>query len=135
MKIGMKMSTRTHYLAVLPLITASVSAGSFALTVTADAQEAGSERLFQQRCGACHSLQAGQNGNGPHLAGVIGRTAGSIEAARYSDAMRNSGIVWDSGSLDAFLAAPREVVPGTRMTVSIPDPAQRAAIIAYLENQ
>lgn len=135
MKISMKMSTGTHYLAVLLLITASGSAGSFALTAPAEAQEAGSERLFQQRCGACHSLQAGQNGIGPHLAGIIGRIAGSIEAARYSDAMRNSGIVWDSGSLDAFLASPRNVVPGTRMTASIPDPAQRAAIIAYLENQ
>lgn len=131
----MKMSTGTRYLAVLLLITASGSAGLFALTAAAEAQEAGSERLFQQRCGACHSLQADQNGIGPHLAGVIGRTAGSIEAARYSDAMRDSSIVWDSGSLDAFLAAPREVVPGTRMTVGIPDPAQRAAIIAYLENQ
>ena len=135
MEIGMKISIGTHYLAVLLLITASGSAGLFALTAGAEAQEVDGERLFQQRCGACHSLQAGQNGIGPHLAGVIGRTAGSIEAARYSDAMRDSGIVWDSGSLDAFLAAPREVIPGTRMTVSIPDPAQRAAIITYLENQ
>lgn len=131
----MKMSTATRHLAALLLTTASGSAGSFALTAPAEAQEAGGERLFQQRCGACHSLEAGQNGVGPHLAGVIGRTAGSIETARYSAAMRDTGIVWDSGSLDAFLAAPREVVPGTRMTVSFPDPAQRAAIITYLENQ
>ncbi len=131
----MKMSTGTHGLAVLLLIAASGSAGLFALTAAAESQDVNSERLFQQRCGACHSLQAGQNGTGPHLAGVIGRTAGSIEAARYSDAMRDSGIVLDSGSLDAFLAAPREMVPGTRMTFGIPDPAQRAAIIAYLENQ
>lgn len=131
----MKMSIGTYYVAVLLLITACGSAGLFALTAVARAQDVGGERLFRQRCGACHSLQAGQNGIGPHLAGVIGRTAGSLEAARYSDALRDSGIVWDSGSLDAFLAAPGEVVPGTRMTVSVPDPDQRATIITYLENQ
>lgn len=135
MKIAMKMSTRAHDLAALLLIATSVSAGLFALTAAAEAQEAGSERLFQQRCGACHSVHVGQNGLGPHLAGVIGRLAGSIESARYSDAMRDSGIVWDSGSLDAFLAAPRRVVPGTTMTVSVPDAAQRAAIISFLESR
>jgi cytochrome c len=135
MEIGMKMSVGTPCFAGLLLIAASGSAGLFALTAAAEAQEASSEELYQQRCGACHSLEAGQNGIGPHLAGVIGRTAGSIEAANYSDALRNSGIVWDAGSLDAFLTAPRAVVPGTRMTVSITDPAQRAAIITYLANQ
>jgi len=131
----MKISIGTYCLAVLLLTTASESAGFFALTAAAEAQEVGGEQLFQRRCGACHSLQVGQNGIAPHLSDIIGRTAGSIEAARYSDSLRDSGIVWDRGSLDAFLAAPREVVPGTRMTVSVSDPAQRAAIITYLENQ
>ncbi|QTP57796.1 c-type cytochrome [Billgrantia antri] len=125
----------THDLAALLLIAASVSTGFSTLAAVAEAQDVSGERLFQQRCSACHTLQSHQNGFGPHLAGVIGRTAGSIETARYSDALRNSGIVWDRGALEAFLAAPSEVVPGTRMTVSIPDPAQRAAIISYLENQ
>lgn len=104
------------------------------LPVPASAQQADGERMFRQRCGACHSLEPGQNRAGPHLSGVVGRTAGSIEGARYSAAMRESGIVWDSQSLDAFLAAPRQVVPGTSMTVGVPDAAQRAAIVSHLES-
>lgn len=99
------------------------------------AQQAGGEQLFRQRCGACHSIDPGQNRSGPHLAAVIGRPAGSIEGARYSSAMRESGIIWDGQALDTFLAAPRQTVPGTTMTVGVPDAAQRAAIIAYLESQ
>jgi cytochrome c len=111
-----------------------VAVGLFA-PVAASAQQADGERLFRQRCGACHSMEAGQNRVGPHLSGVVGRAAGSVEGARYSDAMRDSGIVWDNQSLDTFLAAPRETVPGTTMTISIPDATQRAAIITYLESQ
>ncbi|CDG51200.1 MULTISPECIES: c-type cytochrome [Halomonadaceae] len=131
----MKTTNESPHLAALLLFATGILAGFFALATAVKAQETGSERLFQQRCGSCHSLQIGQNGIGPHLAGVIGRAAGSIEGARYSDAMRDSGIVWDNRSLDTFLAAPHEVVPGTRMTVTVPDDTQRAAIIDYLENQ
>jgi cytochrome c len=103
------------------------------LPAAASAQQADGERLFRQRCGTCHSLEPSQNRAGPHLSGVIGRTAGSVEGARYSAAMREFGIAWDSQSLDTFLAAPRQMVPGTSMTVGVPNAAQRAAIISYLE--
>lgn len=97
------------------------------------AQQADGERLFRQRCGACHTMDPGQNRAGPHLSGIIGRTAGSVEGARYSAAIRESGVVWDSQSLDTFLAAPRQMIAGTTMAVGVPNAAQRAAIIAYLE--
>ncbi|GAB1581103.1 c-type cytochrome [Phyllobacterium phragmitis] len=103
------------------------------LPAAASAQQADGERLFRQRCGTCHSLEPGQNRAGPHLSGIMGRKAGSIEGARYSAALRESNIVWDSQSLDTFLAAPRQMVPGTQMTVGVPNAAQRAAIITYLE--
>lgn len=90
------------------------------------------ERLFRARCGTCHSVNGGENRMGPHLSGLLGRSAGSIEGARYSKALGASGIVWDEQRLQAFLANPRQVVPGTTMTVSIRDETQRSAIIAYL---
>ncbi|MCV3207375.1 c-type cytochrome [Mesorhizobium sp. YC-39] len=108
-------------------------AAGLLLPAAASAQQADGERLFRQRCGTCHSLEPGQNRVGPHLSGIIGRMAGSVEGARYSAALRESGIVWDSQSLDTFLAAPRQRVPGTSMTVGVPNAAQRAAIISYLE--
>ncbi|TIO09901.1 c-type cytochrome [Mesorhizobium sp.] len=110
-----------------------LAAAGLLLPAAASAQQVDGERLFRQRCGTCHSLEPGQNRVGPHLSGVIGRMAGSVEDGRYSAALRESGIVWDSQSLDAFLAAPRQRVPGTSMTVGVPNAAQRAAIIVYLE--
>lgn len=101
----------------------------------ASAQQAEGERLFRQRCAGCHSLNAGENRTGPHLAALMGRAAGSVEGARYSDAMSASSVIWSAETLDTFLAAPRQLVPGTRMTVSVPNAAQRAAIIEFLESQ
>jgi cytochrome c len=96
---------------------------------------AAGERAFRTRCASCHSVEPGQNRAGPSLAGVVGRKAGSVEGARYSQALRDSGITWDAQSLDGFLADPRQAVPGTSMTVRLADAAQRAAIIAYLSSQ
>ncbi len=90
------------------------------------------ERLYQQRCGSCHSIEPGQNRLGPHLSGVVGRAAGTVEGARYSSDMQKSGIVWDDKTLDTYLDNPRGVVPRTTMTVALRDPEQRSAIIDYL---
>ncbi|QDL93231.1 c-type cytochrome [Paroceanicella profunda] len=100
----------------------------------AGAQGAEGERLFRQRCAACHSVETGGRGSGPSLAGVLGRRAGTLGGARYSQAMQGAGLVWDAETLDAFLQNPRDTVPGTRMAVRIPDPEQRAAIISFLRD-
>jgi cytochrome c len=53
---------------------------------------------------------------------------------RYSRAMKNSNIVWDEKSLDAFIAAPQKALPGTTMPFSgLPDQQERVDLIAYLE--
>ncbi len=99
----------------------------------ARAQEADEgERLFRQRCASCHTIQAGQNRIGPHLAQLAGRQAGSVEGARYSPALRAADLTWDEATLDRFLANPRATVPGTTMTFSIPNEAQRRSIIGFL---
>lgn len=103
--------------------------------LAASAQETGDgERQFRQRCAACHALEAGQNKAGPHLDGLIGRKAGSVEGARYSRAMQAAEITWDERTLDGFLANPRKAVAGTTMVVGVPNEAQRKAIIAYLKS-
>jgi len=48
--------------------------------------------------------------------------------------MKNSNVVWDEKSLDAFIMAPQKVVPGNTMPFpGIQDPEQRNDLIAYLE--
>jgi cytochrome c len=114
---------------------AFMAALSVGHSLAASAQEAGDgERQFRQRCAACHALQAGQNKAGPHLAGIIGRKAGSVEGARYSRALQGSQIVWDDATLDNFLANPRKAVAGTTMMIGVPNADQRKAIIAYLKS-
>ena len=65
---------------------------------------------------------------------LFGRRAGSVQGFAYSDAMRNSGIVWSETTLDQFLTNPQAYVPGTRMTFTgLPDAQERADVIAYLK--
>ncbi len=86
-------------------------------------------------CRACHSVdKGGKNGIGPNLNGVAGRQAASAPGFNYSPALKGAKLRWDDQSLDTFLAAPAKKVPGTRMPIGTPDPAKRAAIIAYLKS-
>jgi cytochrome c len=83
-------------------------------------------------CSACHSVN-GSDGVGPHLNGVIGRKAGTVAGFSYSGAVKQSNIVWDANSLDAYIADPQKAIPGNHMPYSgLPDATARADIVAYL---
>ena len=46
-----------------------------------------------------------------------------------------SGGIWTAQRLDAFLADPASLAPGTPMTYRMEDPAERAAVVAFLQDQ
>lgn len=120
---------------IFGLLTSIVSAWG---TTTAFAQEADAatgQKLLQQRCGACHQIETTRNGVGPHLQGVIGRTAGSVEGFKYSPALMDSGITWNSETLETYLANPTAMVRGTRMTQRFNNADERRAIIEFLSSQ
>lgn len=85
-------------------------------------------------CAACHSVQPGVAGKvGPGLAGAYGVKAGSREGYAYSQALKESGLVWTPETLDKWLTKPGALVPGTKMAfIGLAKPEDRAAVIAYL---
>ena len=113
---------------------AAVLASPLALAHT-DAQAQDGARIYNQ-CKACHALDAGVNRVGPSLAALEGRAAGAVDGFRYSNALKDSGIVWDKDTLGAYLEDPRGYIPGNRMAFrGIRDEGQRDAVIEYLFSQ
>jgi cytochrome c len=91
--------------------------------------------LFLQ-CRACHSLvpETEPGKIGPTLYGVIGRAAGTQPGFTYSEAVAKSGITWTATDIDKWLERPSEFLPGNKMVfVGVQNPADRAAIIAYIQ--
>lgn len=71
-----------------------------------------------KKCVSCHEVEKLRNKMGPHLNGLVGRTAGTVDGFKYSQAMRDagaSGLVWDEANLHEFISSPKKKVPGTSM--------------------
>lgn len=102
-----------------------------ALTHAADAKHGG--EVYAEACADCHSVKEGKAKKGPSMFGIIGRQAGSVADFNYSDAMRQSKLSWTPDQLGAFLKAPKQKVPGTKMKLDgdLTD-AEIADLLAYL---
>lgn len=74
---------------------------------------------FQRKCSVCHTLKEdGANRAGPTLHRVFGRKAGSLPGYDYSDALKNSPIIWNAETISAlFEHGPDIMVPGTKMPI------------------
>ncbi len=86
--------------------------------------------LYETRCTSCHSIE--YPAAGPAHKGLFGRKAGSSPGYAYSNALKDSKVVWSAETLDKWLSGPEAFIPGQKMYISIPDAAERADIIAYL---
>jgi cytochrome c2 len=115
------------------LVVALIAAGLAVSAGAAIAQPGNAAKgsdVYDDRCSGCHVI--GGVGQGPNLAGVVGRKAGAASGFDYTDALKNSGLTWTAANLDHWLAGPAKLVPGTAMTVVVPDSAERRDLIAYL---
>jgi glucose/arabinose dehydrogenase len=93
--------------------------------------------FFQQNCALCHATRLGPgntlvSGQGPDLLGVIGRRAGAGSNFNFTKVLVESRLIWDSATLDRFLANPTAAVPGTSMPIPVPSAENRRNLIAYL---
>jgi glucose/arabinose dehydrogenase len=91
--------------------------------------------LFQQTCALCHASGREQRlaaGQGPLLAGVVGRPAAALSSFGYTKALEASHLTWDSVTLNRFLSGPTALVPGTAMVITVANPADRSDLIAFL---
>jgi cytochrome c len=103
------------------------------LTAHAAGQDAGAGKdVFAKRCSGCHAPDSEKEG--PRLRGVVGRKAGTVPGFPYSDALRNSGIVWNESLLDKWLENPQAVVKDNDMEFHVANAAEREAVIAYLKS-
>jgi cytochrome c len=87
------------------------------------------------KCLACHAIGEGaKNKVGPEQNGLDGRKAGTVEGYSYSDANKNSGIVWDEAQFKEYIKDPRAKIPGTKMTFAgIKNDAEINDLWAYLK--
>ncbi|MBU6210778.1 MAG: c-type cytochrome [Gammaproteobacteria bacterium] len=94
-------------------------------------------KLLYIQCRACHDLQPSEIEKiGPNLANLMGRKAAADPAFDYSPALQAAAgkLVWDRAMLDRWIEKPAAVVPGNTMAFAgVSNPADRAALLAYLE--
>ena len=84
-------------------------------------------------CKACHEIATPKKKVGPSLQGLMGRTAGTLADFPFSDAMKNSGIVWNADTLKAYLADPKGNIPGNKMPFAgVKKPDDLDNLLAYL---
>ncbi len=95
--------------------------------------DAAAGRQVFRKCQACHSLEAGKNGLGPSLAGIVGEKAAAVPGYNFSPAMKASNLTWTAETLDDYLTDPQKAVPGNKMPFpGLKTERERSAVIAFL---
>ncbi len=99
------------------------------------AQDAAAGAKVFNQCRACHQVgETAKNLIGPKLNGLFGRTAGSVEGFKYSDANVKSGIVWSEAIFAEYIRDPKAKIPGTKMVYAgLKNDQQVADLTAFLK--
>lgn len=95
----------------------AIAAMSIAATATiAAAQDVAAGQHSFNKCLPCHAIGPdAENKIGPELNGLDGRHSGTAPNYSYSDANKNSGIVWNEEIFAEYIKDPRAKIPGTKM--------------------
>jgi cytochrome c len=123
-------------------LTSFALAAAAAITLAAspafaEGDAAKGEAVFK-KCQACHNATEEKNKVGPHLVGIMGRKAGSVEGYKYgkglTDAAEKIG-EWDEAELIEYLANPKGYVGGpSKMAFKLTKEDERMDVVAYLKS-
>merc|ERR1712117_878631 len=79
------------------------------------------------------NAKGGMTKQGPPLFGIMGRQSGTCEGFAYSEANKNSAIIWSDKHLYEYLVNPKKYILGTKMVFAgLKKESERADLIAYL---
>jgi cytochrome c len=94
------------------------------------------EALYRQACYGCHALEPGADSPAaPTLHDILGRRIAARPGFNYSPALRRLAareVRWTRELMDAYLADPETVAPGTEMSFIGMSDVQRRALIDWL---
>jgi cytochrome c len=115
----------------LPALVAALALSS----VAAQAQDLAAGEQSFRKCLPCHAVGDGAaNKVGPELNGLDGRKAGTAANYSYSDANKNSGLVWNEATFKEYIANPMAKIPGTKMAFpGIKNETEIGNLWAYLK--
>ena len=97
-----------------------------------------------RKCAGCHKIEEGKKGGmGPNLWGIYGKQSGQVEKYRYSEWLKESGIIWTRETLQAWLSNRKtreeyfgkDVFKTKMMWTGIKKEEDMNAILDYLEKQ
>jgi cytochrome c len=113
-------------------IAVTILIGSMGIASAQDV--AAGEKSFR-KCLPCHSIGPdAKNKVGPEQNGLDGRKAGTVSGFNYTDANKNSGIVWNEETFKSYIADPRAKIPGTKMIFpGIKNPQEATDLWAYIK--
>ena len=113
------------------VIAATLALSSFA----AQAQDLAAGEQSFKKCLPCHAVGDGAaNKVGPQLNGLDGRKAGTAPDYAYSDANKNSGMVWNEATFKDYIVNPMAKIPGTKMAFpGIKNETEIGNLWAYLK--
>jgi cytochrome c len=106
-----------------------------AISASVAAQDVENGKAVWNKCRACHAIGEGaKNMVGPVLNGLFGRKAGTVEGYTYSEANKNSGIVWDEATFREYIKSPKAKIPNTKMVfVGLTEDQDIEDLIAFLK--